>query len=68
MFELAQQRDVLQLGEALLGTLPLLLADGVAQCRVVRASMALPPARFVFFATCGVTNSCAKKWSQAFGS
>ena len=53
MFELAQQSDVFQPVEAFFDPFPLLLADGVAG--MPRASMALPPGRAVFCATCGVT-------------
>jgi hypothetical protein len=55
MFQLTQQSDVLQPAQALFDALALLLTDGVAGCRVVRASMSLPPGLPVFRATCGVT-------------
>ena len=45
MANLAHQGNRLQPAEALFDALPLLLADGVPGCRVVRASIALPPRR-----------------------
>src|SRR5215469_10757413 len=54
MTHFAQQRDGLQPAKTFFDALPFLLADGVAVCCVVRLSMALPPLRFRFCATCGV--------------
>jgi len=55
MAHFPQQRDRLQPSETFFDALPLLLADSIAAWRVVRASMALPPLRPLFCATCGVT-------------
>src|SRR5438094_632014 len=51
----AHQRNGLQPAKTFFDALPFLLAEGIAPCRVVRLSMALPPRRPRFCATCGVT-------------
>jgi hypothetical protein len=55
MAQFAQKRDCLQPPEALFNPLPFLLTNTIPPCRVVRPSIALPPFRPKFWATCGVT-------------
>ena len=59
MAHFPHQRNRLQPAKAFFDPLPLLLADGVSRCRVVRPSIALPPVRRRFCATCGVTRRVA---------